>query len=66
MNVLSLQELEYKIDVLRTHMIAIGKSKGLNHPNTIKFSQELDSLLNVYQKKQIEIIHSSVQSFFQL
>ncbi|MFB5282562.1 Spo0E family sporulation regulatory protein-aspartic acid phosphatase [Peribacillus sp. Hz7] len=54
MNVLSLQELEYRIDVLRTHMIAIGKSKGLNHPNTIKFSQELDSLLNVYQKNKLK------------
>ncbi|MFJ8244483.1 Spo0E family sporulation regulatory protein-aspartic acid phosphatase [Peribacillus asahii] len=54
MNILSLQDLEYKIDVLRTHMIAIGKSKGLNHPNTIKFSQELDILLNVYQKNKLK------------
>ncbi|WP_245980305.1 aspartyl-phosphate phosphatase Spo0E family protein [Peribacillus asahii] len=54
MNVLSLQELEYKIDVLRTLMIAVGKSKGLNHPSTIKFSQELDVLLNVYQKNQLK------------
>jgi len=53
-NVLSLQELEHRIDVLRSHMIAIGKSKGLNHPNTIKFSQELDSLLNVYQKNKLK------------
>lgn len=54
MNALSLQELKYRIDVLRTHMIAVGKSKGLNHPNTIKFSQELDVLLNVYQKSQLK------------
>lgn len=48
--VLSLEELEYKIDFLRTRMIATGQLKGLTHPDTIKFSQELDVLLNKYQK----------------
>jgi stage 0 sporulation regulatory protein len=48
--ILSLKEMEYKIDILRTHMIAIGKLKGLTHPDTIQSSQELDFLLNQYQK----------------
>jgi len=48
--VLSLEELEYQIDTLRTHMINVGILKGLTHPETIKLSQELDILLNQYQK----------------
>jgi len=50
MEVLSLKELEYRIDAVRTHMIVVGKLKGLGHPDTIKSSQELDILLNEYQK----------------
>lgn len=48
--VLSLEELEYQIDTLRTRMITVGILKGLIHPDTIKLSQELDILLNKYQK----------------
>ncbi|RID87073.1 aspartyl-phosphate phosphatase Spo0E family protein [Peribacillus asahii] len=47
---LSLKHLETSIYDLRTHMITIGISKGLTHPDTIKYSQELDILLNKYQK----------------
>ncbi|MFJ8266790.1 aspartyl-phosphate phosphatase Spo0E family protein [Peribacillus asahii] len=47
---LSLKHLETSIVYLRTHMITIGISKGLTHPDTIKYSQELDSLLNEYHK----------------
>jgi len=47
-------ELEEKIFILQTRMITTGKSKGLNHPNTIKLSQELDILLNVYQKNKLK------------
>jgi len=50
MKVLSLKELEYRIDAVRTRMIVVGKLKGLGHPDTIKSSQELDVLLNEYQK----------------
>ncbi|KAA9013565.1 aspartyl-phosphate phosphatase Spo0E family protein [Niallia endozanthoxylica] len=48
--VLSLKDLEYQIDTLRTQMINIGIMKGLTHPETIKLSQELDILLNQHQK----------------
>ncbi|HWL22409.1 MAG TPA: aspartyl-phosphate phosphatase Spo0E family protein [Ureibacillus sp.] len=47
---LSLKHLETSICYLRDHMITIGISKGLAHPDTIKYSQELDILLNKYQK----------------
>lgn len=42
--------LEYKINILRTRMITIGKLKGFTHPDTIEISQELDILLNQYQQ----------------
>ncbi|MBM4764392.1 MULTISPECIES: aspartyl-phosphate phosphatase Spo0E family protein [unclassified Bacillus (in: firmicutes)] len=48
--VLSLKELEDKIDVLRTCMIDLATSNGFTHPDTIKCSQELDVLLNEHQK----------------
>lgn len=47
---LTIIELEEKIFILQTHMIAIGKLKGLTHNDTIKCSQELDTLMNEYQK----------------
>ena len=50
LNVLPLEELQFKIEVLRSHMIATGQLKGLTHPDTIKLSKELDVLLNKYQK----------------
>lgn len=50
-------KLENKINLLRIHMISTGLSKGLNHPNTIKCSQELDDLLNKYQQiRKLKII----------
>ncbi|HWK21987.1 MAG TPA: aspartyl-phosphate phosphatase Spo0E family protein [Ureibacillus sp.] len=52
---LTLEEMQSKIEVLRSQMITIGQLKGLTHHNTIKISQELDVLLNEYQKKQIEM-----------
>lgn len=42
--------------LLRNKMITIGNLKGLNHPDTLKCSQELDKLLIKYQK--IKSIHS--------
>ncbi|WP_099586440.1 aspartyl-phosphate phosphatase Spo0E family protein [Pseudomonas sp. 2822-17] len=35
---------------MRYHMMKLAKSKGLNHPDTIKCSQELDEFLNKYQQ----------------
>ncbi len=40
-----------KIEQLKEEMIKIGDKKGLNHPETIKHSQKLDKLMNIYQKK---------------
>ncbi|SOC25391.1 Spo0E like sporulation regulatory protein [Ureibacillus xyleni] len=51
-------EVEYITDLdfkdqyhkLQTRMIHIGLSKGLTHPETIKYSQELDMIMNSFQK----------------
>ncbi|USK71742.1 aspartyl-phosphate phosphatase Spo0E family protein [Peribacillus asahii] len=51
---LSLKDLENSIYYFRTHMITSGISKGLTHPDTIKCSQELDILLNEYQKMKVD------------
>ncbi|AZV43249.1 aspartyl-phosphate phosphatase Spo0E family protein [Peribacillus asahii] len=48
-----LKHLEDAIHCLRTHMITVGISKGFNHPDTIKYSQTLDVLLNRYQKTKL-------------
>lgn len=48
--VISIIELQDRIDVLRNYMIDTAELNGLSHPNTIKCSQELDILLNQYQK----------------
>ena len=47
-------ELEGKILILQTQMIALGNSKGLTNPETIKCSQELDTLLNKHQKIKLK------------
>ncbi|WP_328824178.1 aspartyl-phosphate phosphatase Spo0E family protein [Metabacillus schmidteae] len=39
------QELGHKIDLVRRLMIATAQAKGLNNPETIKYSQELDRLI---------------------
>jgi len=51
---LSFKDLENSIYYFRTHMITSGISKGLTHPDTIKYSQELDTLLNEYQKMKVD------------
>ncbi|WP_353057307.1 aspartyl-phosphate phosphatase Spo0E family protein [Cytobacillus oceanisediminis] len=38
------------INFKRNRMIRSGIKKGLNHPDTIRLSQQLDKLLNEYQK----------------
>ncbi|MBW8350369.1 aspartyl-phosphate phosphatase Spo0E family protein [Bacillus sp. IITD106] len=37
-----------RIIKVRQEMITIGVAKGLNNPETVNLSQELDSLLNQY------------------
>jgi len=44
------EELIKKIDQLKEEMTAVGSKKGLNDAETIKHSQNLDKLLNIYQK----------------
>ncbi|OIJ13371.1 hypothetical protein BKP35_09045 [Anaerobacillus arseniciselenatis] len=46
----SIKELELKINKLRRCMVFTAQLKGTNHSDTIKQSQELDQLLNDYQK----------------
>ncbi|MFF2501160.1 Spo0E family sporulation regulatory protein-aspartic acid phosphatase [Peribacillus sp. NPDC058075] len=47
---LSLNELNCKIDYLRTHLIENGMLQGPSHPETVKSSQELDKLLYQFQR----------------
>lgn len=38
-----------EIQKLRATLIKFGMENGLNHPNTLKLSQDLDKLLNEYK-----------------
>jgi len=38
-------ELGHKIDLVRKLMITSAQTKGINSPETIKYSQELDRLI---------------------
>lgn len=49
------EEVQFKIEEIRNQMIDAGLLKGLTHPDTIKISQELDLLMNEYQKIQTEM-----------
>lgn len=42
---------EMKIENVRKQMVKTAMQKGLSHPSTIKLSQQLDGLLNGYNKK---------------
>lgn len=42
------KNLETEIIKVRQEMIIIGSAKGLNDPETVSLSQELDSLLNQF------------------
>lgn len=46
----SKKQLREQIEKLKSDMIACGDKKGLNHPLTVKISQELDELINEYMK----------------
>lgn len=43
-------EIESRFLQLQTMMIDVGTVKGLAHPDTVKYSQELDVLINHIQK----------------
>ncbi|MFD2805639.1 aspartyl-phosphate phosphatase Spo0E family protein [Litchfieldia salsa] len=49
--------LLYQINHKRIEMITIGIEKGLLSEETIKSSQELDYLLNVYHKHSVTHSH---------
>lgn len=49
-NKIDLKNLSEQIDDLRNCMIEMINSNGMNHPESIKVSQELDVLLSDYQK----------------
>ncbi|MEC1522603.1 aspartyl-phosphate phosphatase Spo0E family protein [Neobacillus niacini] len=44
------KNLLMKINRLRKKMICIGMAKGLSHPETLKYSEELDELIYKFQK----------------
>ncbi|UHA61515.1 aspartyl-phosphate phosphatase Spo0E family protein [Metabacillus litoralis] len=46
---LKIYYLTLRIYILRKQMVYTGMNKGLNHPNTLKQSQELDNMLNTYR-----------------
>jgi len=46
------QSLLDKIEQKRNELIHIGLLYGLNSPNVVKESQELDKLLNLFEMKQ--------------
>ncbi|OXS78340.1 aspartyl-phosphate phosphatase Spo0E family protein [Domibacillus enclensis] len=46
------EELMKKIKTVRHAMITAGTTKGLNHTETIRYSQKLDELMNEVQLHQ--------------
>ncbi|AQY55069.1 hypothetical protein [Geobacillus phage TP-84] len=46
------KRLQKLIEQQRKKMIDLGMTKGFNHPDTIRASQELDKLINKAMKKQ--------------
>jgi hypothetical protein len=51
---MSKQELLDRIEKKRAQLIDIAAVNGLNSPLAIKYSQELDTLLNHYNRKFIK------------
>ena len=47
---ITINKIERKIKLLRKKMIYTANIKGLNHPHTIKRSQQLDNHLNNYRQ----------------
>lgn len=42
---------ELLIESVRNQMVETAMKKGLSHPSTLKLSQQLDGLLNGYDRK---------------
>ncbi|UII57521.1 aspartyl-phosphate phosphatase Spo0E family protein [Cytobacillus spongiae] len=53
------QELLALIEKKRAELIHIAMINGLSSTLAIKYSQELDTLLNEYNRKLIEKVHTS-------
>jgi stage 0 sporulation regulatory protein len=50
LNTIKTNELNNQITQLRQDMIIAGLKKGLNHPETIERSQELDKLIIKFER----------------
>ena len=50
--ILCLKKLLDQINSLKSHLVETANLKGFTHSDTIKISQELDILLNKYQKNK--------------
>jgi hypothetical protein len=48
------EDLVDEIEQLRHYMMALGLQKGLNDPETIRTSQELDKLINLTLRNGLE------------
>ncbi|WP_370222166.1 aspartyl-phosphate phosphatase Spo0E family protein [Cytobacillus sp.] len=48
----TIKKLHHDIDVLRKKMISVGKRKGLSHPETLMYSEELDKLIYRVQRSK--------------
>lgn len=48
---LSRKEIEVRIEMIRDIMVYCGTVNGLAHPETIKYSQELDHMLNKLEER---------------
>ncbi|EWG11074.1 aspartyl-phosphate phosphatase Spo0E family protein [Cytobacillus firmus] len=51
----AIKKLHHDIDILRKKMISVGKNKGLSHPETLMYSEELDKL--IYKVQRSKLIH---------
>lgn len=47
-----IEKLEEQINLLREELIQIAKASGLNSNATLRYSQELDDLITMYQKSK--------------
>ncbi|WP_039238859.1 aspartyl-phosphate phosphatase Spo0E family protein [Bacillus thermotolerans] len=51
-------DLLTEINDVRNAMLSVGMSKGLDHTETLKYSQELDKLIFKYQSKYKKTSHN--------
>ena len=48
-------QLEYQIELKRAELVNVALKDGLSSSSTIRYSQELDSLLNEYTPCQFHV-----------